>query len=185
MGFIYLFLDIDGVLNHSETKETYNGCIGIDPECLANLIEILFYFKDARIVISSSWRLTNSLFDIINILGETMNKLPQYSKHDGIEFFKTRVIGRTPPERESRGAEIAEWLEENAGVKIERWRSSKEAIFIAIDDSISDIMEYLNAYHIVQTRFMSPFKGLEFHHIKEVVKLVNFQESLAEKSYVL
>lgn len=177
MAFIYLFLDVDGVLNHSRTEQRHKSCIGIDPECLGNLIEILMYFRDARVVISSSWRKSNTLAEIIKVFGETMNTIPAYKdKYDGIEFFKQRVIGRTPGDRESRGAEIAEWLEENAGIKISGYKSSKEGIFIAIDDSISDIMTHLNAYHVIQTRFQHPFKGLEYSHVREVVKLVHYQQ---------
>lgn len=183
MSLIYLFLDIDGVLNHSETRERHNGCIGVDPECLSNLIEVLMYFRDARIVISSSWRITNSLADIVKLFGETMNSIPTYKgKYDGLEFFKQRVIGCTPRDRDSRGAEIAEWLEENAGIHASLNRKRPEGVYIAIDDSMGDIMTHLNVYHIVQTRFLHPFKGFERHHIKEVVKLVNFQINQIEES---
>jgi hypothetical protein len=61
----YLFLDIDGVLNHEmwykdevvKSKDTYEhwweSCF--DPECVARLINILAQ-TGARLVVSSSWR---------------------------------------------------------------------------------------------------------------------------------
>lgn len=66
----YLFLDIDGVLNHedwyknkidqyrNDFKEWWEACF--DPECVARVNHILDV-TGARLVVSSSWRIDHSL----------------------------------------------------------------------------------------------------------------------------
>jgi hypothetical protein len=52
-----LFLDVDGVLNRSETKERLpSGHMGIDDVLAARLAQILDACPHAEIVISSTWR---------------------------------------------------------------------------------------------------------------------------------
>src|SRR5262247_3711400 len=51
-----LFLDIDGVLNCSVTKERWNGLTGIDRRLASMLLQWLSG-KDVGVVLSSTWRL--------------------------------------------------------------------------------------------------------------------------------
>ena len=54
-----IFLDVDGVLNNSETTDRYCGWIGIDTKLVFNLKTL--YDKsnmeeETKVVITSSWR---------------------------------------------------------------------------------------------------------------------------------
>ena len=74
----YLFLDIDGVLNHEEwysnrvhtlkRKEWWEDCF--DPECVKRLNNILKE-TGARLVVSSSWRLDGELKRYFTTVGIT------------------------------------------------------------------------------------------------------------------
>lgn len=96
-----LFLDIDGVLNSRETLKcgTRSGSImGIDPY-MRILLDRIVQATDAKVVISSSWRL--------------VPKWLQEIRDVGIEF-----ISRTPYlESKKRGEEIQQWLDEHPEVE--------------------------------------------------------------------
>lgn len=105
-----IFLDIDGVLNHTEfllrmdrlrksgdlPSPTISGEHAIDPACVALINEICAR-SGADIVVSSSWRLFYGLADLRGVL-----------RHHGLTAG--RVIGATPNVGYPRGQEIAAWL---------------------------------------------------------------------------
>ncbi len=107
----YLFLDIDGVLNHEEwyrnritmykDKFTYWWQECFDPECIKRLNNILEK-TGARLVVSSSWRFDEDLKKYFNTVGITTDFLitPSLTKED-----ENGVL--TWPDR---GDEIAEFL---------------------------------------------------------------------------
>src|SRR5260370_6892656 len=76
-----IFLDVDGVLNHSGTEgwKTTKDAFVLDDECLKQLSRILIS-TDAKIVLSSTWRLSTPGCNILNAT---------------IEPF-SRIIGKTP-----------------------------------------------------------------------------------------
>lgn len=95
-----VFLDIDGVLNSQEffrqremTKENWRD---LDQSCIKELNTITSA-SGARIVISSTWRLTNDFPAIIGRL-----------KSQGVEGD---IIGRTPRLGRVRGDEIFAWMQ--------------------------------------------------------------------------
>jgi hypothetical protein len=104
-----LFLDIDGVLNSHQSAIYYNR-IGHDnggnpdhfcPIALSNLHSILEEFPDLKLVISSTWR-----------LGETLESMQQKLFALG-SIPPQRVISMTPVLRDprvARGVEIEAWL---------------------------------------------------------------------------
>lgn len=51
-----LFLDIDGVVNNSGTRERFKGYIGINPK-LAELVKDIVKQTGCEVVLSSTWRL--------------------------------------------------------------------------------------------------------------------------------
>lgn len=111
----YLFLDIDGVLNHEEWFEfLYENDIKVnddlrwfDPECIKRVNNILEK-THAKLVVSSSWRFDDKLKDIFTRVG-----LP-------IDFDIT-------PRRENghRGHEIQDYLMD---------KFEKELNYCIIDD---------------------------------------------------
>jgi hypothetical protein len=93
-----IFLDVDGVLNHSETPEWENGThLVIDKQCVAELYRIIDH-TNAKIVLSSTWRHTAGtrkfLLRHINeswIIGKTlqMHMSEGNRNHDILEWLKT------------------------------------------------------------------------------------------------
>ena len=51
-----LFLDIDGVVNCSATRQRFMGCWGIDPKLVA-IVKDIIKKTGCKVVLSSSWRL--------------------------------------------------------------------------------------------------------------------------------
>lgn len=128
-----VFLDIDGVLNSRQfIKALYhqNGKGGLVrefcPICSSNLVYILSEVPDAKIVVSSSWRISTSLEELRDILNEQI----------GVE--KDRVIDVTlnfSPRGRDRGYEIQDWLDLHPEV----------TKFVILDDSsdMAHLMPYL------------------------------------------
>jgi hypothetical protein len=91
-----IFLDIDGVLNCQKTTERFHGFVSIDPKLVKRLNRILKE-TDAKIVLSSTWRLFE---DNKEILEKT-----------GIKY-----IDVTPSFHGLRGEEINDWLSKHPEV---------------------------------------------------------------------
>lgn len=116
----YLFLDVDGVLNHSEYLSyssvfKYPYC-WFDPVCVERVKEILNK-TGAKLVISSSWRNDSNLSHIFNQVG-----LPSH-------FDVTPVLLEDDVEL-ARGLEIAEYLQS---------QNNPEHVYAILDDDIYDL----------------------------------------------
>lgn len=122
----YLFLDIDGVLNHQgwyertwekrKKQEINYPYSEFDPICVERVNRILKE-TGAKLVISSSWRSDNNLRDIFNEVG-----LP-------IEFDKTvNLFTSSQLGFETRGEEINYYLTNGSGC------INKDVRYAIIDD---------------------------------------------------
>ena len=116
-----IFLDVDGVLNSSQDGFTIKLGTNKHLELLKQIVDK----TDAKIVLSSSWRINNKTKSFIE------NKLNEYGMS---------IISSTPDLGSSRGEEIKSWLRET----IDFIDS-----FIILDDD-SDMDEYTRA-RLVQT----------------------------------
>lgn len=104
----YIFLDIDGVLNHEQWYEDLHknpdapvfpySCF--DPRCVARVNEIL-KVTGAQLVISSSWRFDKELY-------LTLNSVGLKSKFECTPVFKKSSFGLE--DFDCRGCEIREFL---------------------------------------------------------------------------
>src|SRR5712691_5755099 len=92
-----LFLDIDGVLNGTVTRERWNGLTGLDRRLVSMFLEWLSG-KDVGIVLSSTWRLYDDTKEHLAAAGLSW-------------------IGQTPDLRTIRGYEIGQYLSETSGVE--------------------------------------------------------------------
>jgi hypothetical protein len=117
-----VFLDIDGVLNHCNTRHNVSPTgteplpIPIAPECMARLNRLIAE-TGAKIVISSSWRKFARWQDlgpalvrhglVADVIGETPDLV-----NDAIwlDRWRTREGAPFSYERLERGWEIREWL---------------------------------------------------------------------------
>lgn len=116
-----IFLDVDGVLNSSQDGFTIKLGTSKHLELLKQIVEK----TDAKIVLSSSWRISNKTKLFIE------NKLNEYGMS---------IISTTPDLGSSRGEEIESWLRETTDF-IES--------FVILDDG-PDMEEYTHT-RLVQT----------------------------------
>lgn len=149
-----LFLDVDGVLNHSGSY-TGNalGAQPIEPDAVALLNEVI----DATgcyIVLSSSWRGMGELEDKLRACGALRHVYPMDWRTPRLESVtKGGVIVATV-----RGNEIATWLQCHPDV--ERY---------AIVDDDSDMLPEQKPF-FVQTSFTGG--GLQRHHADQLIELL-------------
>lgn len=128
-----LFLDFDGVLNHVDWLSTADhawGSMQLDPSRVA-LVQAIVDRTDAKIVISSTWRLYHKLDELRTFLAE--------------RGFRGEVIDRTPDlyhqkHDRVRGDEIQDWLDRHPEV---------ESYVILDDDSDMSTV----AHRLVKTTF--------------------------------
>lgn len=125
-----IFLDVDGVLNHSECDEWKNTHHVLDKEIVERVKDICRK-SHAKIVISSVWRLGDDSFDILR------------------QTFGDLIIGRTPNMPEGltqRWMEICRWLLVNrlSGANIEE-------VVVIDDDRDAEVADL----PFVHTEFMA------------------------------
>lgn len=147
-----LFLDIDGVLN-SEQSAVYYGRLNVEngglndfscPIAKSNLHSILEEFPDLRIVVSSTWRLGETLATM-------QGKLASYAM-----VKPKRVIGMTPNLRKEgggsvpRGLEIQTWLDEYHIINVLGLGEPAVEKFVIVDDD-SDMAHLMD--HFVKTHW--------------------------------
>jgi len=155
---IYIFLDIDGVLNnknyillcHYKHKQVMNmRNVPFDPQCLEYLRilnEIISKYYECRIILSSSWRMSEMDTAIVKA------RLAEYG---------LKIKGRTPYIDMKRGLEITEFLKDKAYKNI-----------IILDDDDFDIKrDFPN--NIVKTNFDY---GLTFREIEKSLEILNLEK---------
>lgn len=91
-----IFLDIDGVLNHSSTKERCGAFLGVDRRISDEFLRII-KDKEVQIILSSTWRLHPEMHQHLNDAGI---------------FWKDIT-----PQGGSRGDEIQAYLESHKDIK--------------------------------------------------------------------
>jgi hypothetical protein len=121
-----IFLDIDGVLNSSETMK--EG-VYLDNKKVLLLNEVITE-TDAKVVISSSWR-----------IGQTVKEIKTFLKLAGLRRHPN-IIGFTPNLKTGfRGDEVESWLQKH-----------KEVTQYVIVDDGSDFLDHQKDY-LVQTEW--------------------------------
>jgi len=125
-----IFLDIDGVVNHVDTRvKTHNGWCFVDNELVARIKKIVDA-TGAEIVLSSTWRLgwIQGENDGSSLeLQQDFNELRAKFREFGMEFYD-----RTPLMNGfDRGNEIGAWLKEHTDIES----------YIILDD-FDDMGEY-------------------------------------------
>jgi len=161
-GIGIVFLDLDGVLCTPKSTKA-GGYKALDHQCVRVLNKFMLRYPEARIIISSTWRLNSPLRQIRSqldtagfrfsglIIGKTTNK--------------TEFAGRLYRSR-PRGLEIDHWLK----------RHTQPLWFAIIDDEPD--MGVLQTY-LVQTYFET---GLQSHHLELLDLLVQWQKEAAAKA---
>ena len=152
-----IFLDIDGVLNCSSTKDLCGPYRGIEDEKVALLKEIVEK-TDSLIVLVSSWkenwfkdpRFKDKQDELANYLDEKLNNygLVIFDKTDEYSIF-------------GRGDSILEYIRtsERNGINITK--------FVILDDELWDYKETKLTKNLIQTSFYKG--GLQKVHIRKVI----------------
>lgn len=153
---IYIFLDIDGVLNSFQYleycykrhhKPMSMNHVPFDPNCLENLMILVQTIEKnnctVQIILSSTWRLSEIDYEIVNA------RLAEYG---------LRLEGKTPRIEQQRGLEIKEFLKDKNYLN-----------YIILDDESFDILQY-HSSHLVTT---NPVTGLDKDNIQECLNIIN------------
>lgn len=166
-----IFLDIDGVLNTSDTfKQVYNEykLTGIRKVALdEDKIKILSYIvkeTNSKIVLSSTWRFGfKKDKDILISIEERATELKKlFDKYD-IEIYDI-----TPRDSQSiRQNEIKEWLTYNTDIDS----------FVIIDDESADLTDFIDN-ELIQTKF----SGLCSDHIETIINILNNYKKLIKNA---
>lgn len=153
-----IFLDVDGVLNNTHTRETVEDYIFVSDDKIL-LLKQLIDKTDAKIVLSSSWRKgwrfkennPHCANEDVRLFNALEFKLKEY----GIELMSyTKHLWH-------RGKEIADWLEKWDGETIES--------FVILDDmNEEDLLPH--SKRLVQTNIS---EGLTENHINQVIQMLN------------
>lgn len=118
-----IFLDIDGVLN---SEQSITNGVRLMPEA-CNLIDLLCSIHDAKIVITSTWR-----------IGKTIKELQDMFFLVGIQ--RENIIGKTDSISDDiRGHEIVRWIGDNVPNLIKPILHNTEFKFCIIDDDDFDM----------------------------------------------
>lgn len=183
-----IFLDIDGVLNHEmwyrrrfqemdkNSETSRHPYYEFDPQSVAELNRII-ELTDAKIVISSTWRLgrtTEQLQEILNSVGfkgEIIGRTPHFIAKG--ETIDDKPISYTVP----RGCEIDWWLSNEGKFQRINWSTEvqKEYLekalvknYVILDDD-SDML-YNQREHFVKT---SIYSGLSKEIADKCIQILN------------
>jgi hypothetical protein len=149
-----IFLDIDGVLNDSNSNSKCCGVIGIDDKKVKLLSKIAYNTKSVLVLVSS-WK----------IYWERLYKDEQYEWGNYLDRKLKRqrlcILDKTTNYGSKRGKEISEFLQK---YQVEKW--------IVLDDEIfEDYEEYEILSHLVKTDFYNG--GLKECHVEMAIELLS------------
>ena len=180
-----IFLDVEGVLNTTETYERayklYGHTTMIDLEIdkfRLGYLKTIIDSTGAKIVLSSSFRYFFAK-ENDKIVPKTLKakKLYDIFLRYGIEIYDT-----TPITIASREEQIKEWLQNKDDIES----------FVIIDDDASSFNELID--NLIQTSnvrknyllsFMKESTGLNDNHIEEVVYKLNKKNKILNKNFKL
>jgi len=164
-----IFLDIDGVLAVPNPLKK-GGVWGLSEEKQHLLGKILTQ-TDAKIVLSSSWRL------------HTLEKTREYMTSEGF-MFSDKIIGITIRAYHylqkgtgihlsiPRGVEIKQWLDtnihSNQGKDWSRKELNKDFTYVIIDDDGDMLLEQKDQFILTDS-----YAGLQDVHVDQAVKILN------------
>ena len=104
-----VFLDIDGVLNHSHFGKDENDKFGFADDCIQNLKKILIKVPSTKIVITSAWK----HFTMQGFVDEDTQDW-RTSLCRRLDMPREAILDSTPSiDNGNRADEIAEWLKQN------------------------------------------------------------------------
>ena len=152
-----IFLDIDGVVNCSDTKERFHGLVGVEQEKI-KLIKQIVDATGAKLVLSSTWRVGwfyEETGTHLNDFQEWQYLKEEFAKQD-LFFFDYTPLHKN----RHRGTEIQMWLD--------KWEDEIDA-YVVIDDDMFDIRD-MHKGHMVKTSFGY---GIQPGAVEMAIKILN------------
>ena len=158
-----IFLDIDGVLNYAHCPyKLPDGWYFVDEKKIKLLKEII-NATDAKIVLSSTWRV--GWFDLEHNM-HTTDAENFIRLRDKLREFNIEFLSRTPVTGRTRGKEITQW--------IQNWNGEVIESFVILDDlPETELTPY--AENLVQTSFS---RGLLRRHVNKAIRILNKKYNL-------
>lgn len=154
-----IFLDVDGVLNCSTTKDLCEFYTGIEDKKVAILKQIVDK-TDAKIVLISTWRYT---WNKENSLKSEQEELATYLD-EKLEAQGLSIFDKIDNEAIGRGQGIIEFID---NLKINGFDVEQ---FVIIDDEMFDYKETKLTKYLIQTGYK---EGLTKKHISKAVEKLN------------
>ena len=175
-----IFLDIDGVLNTSETfKKRYfkykkTGIISLEiDEFRLKYLQELVVKTEAKIVLSSTWRMFFQKMNgiIIPLNSKAKELIVLFDKYH-LNIYDITPVSETM----WRETEIEEWLNNN-----------EVDSFVILDDESKDLQKYVDNLVLVKdskTEFNKYKNGLNKNHIKEAIEILNQEKTYKKKKLI-
>lgn len=165
-GIKIVFLDVDGVLNSSSTKDTCGKYVGIEDEKV-ELLKKLVDETGARIVLVSTWKeywykepfFKDKQDYLANYLDKKLDKYGLYA------------IDKTEDEVLNRGDGILEYIHHL------KWKGIDVKKFVILDDELFDYLRTKLTKNLVQTSYNKG--GLQLKHIRKAIEKLNSSLSIA------
>lgn len=154
-----IFLDFDGVITHAESKWKFDSV-------KADMINGICRGCDAKIVITSSWRIGfqgNIEIFKLSLLNDFRVKTNPSISYDILKSFIGNIYDMTDTQGSMRGDEIRRWLEKHY-MDVEN--------YVILDDDSDMLDEQL--LHFVQT---DTYEGITDREMKLCVGVLNNEET--------
>ena len=160
----YIFLDIDGVMNNKQdwlakknksTGKFDNACMFCDQAW--QMLSDVCKATDARIILSSSWRLgLKEDGDRIYALFTNEEKLLNY-----FDKYEIRLVALTDNKGSTRGKQIIRFVKDYL---------TPYDDYVVLDDEDFDIANYIPKEQFIKTEFET---GLQPEHCKRIIDYFN------------
>ena len=155
---IYLFLDIDGVLNNYDTTERCQGFIGIDPDKV-KLLKHIIDVTHAEIVLTSTWKYEWEPID------KTKNEYAGDYLDAALAAEGLTAIDKTTDNWSNRGEGIQNWLKEHPA---KAW--------VVLDDMYFDDFDKMGITpHLLLTASDEDYEGLTLERADQAINMIQEQ----------
>ena len=152
-----VFLDVDGVLNCSSTKDTCDGYVGIDDEKV-KLLKKIVGMSNAKIVLTSTWKFYwHKELGLKNKQDSFANHLDKKLNEQGLS-----IMDKTEDEGLNRGDGILEYIRHL------KWKGVDVYKFVILDDEMFDYKETKLTKNLIQTSYFNG--GLGIKHVRRAIE---------------
>jgi len=159
----FIFLDIDGVLATTWHKRLEDGELCFNEAPVRNFNDLCTAVPDAKIIITSTWRLGRTVDELRAIFKFRGFLYPERIIDKTLRFFYNYDLsdGTSASKGVPRGVEIAHWMDHHL-------IDEDEISYLILDDD-SDMM-LRQGNHFLRT---NSSRGLTSTNVKRAIKILN------------